>query len=208
MMRPTRVGDNVVPSVQNYTDKATVRAVQAALKAKGFDPGAVDGVYGPNTAAAVKKMQSAIGADPSGKIDSGVLATLQVSAPSAASVQQAMTDAAAVSTATQKMHASEANDPDTTDQAKVDQQKAVAQAAVDAAKKQVTTAATPAQKQVAQTQLVVAQQKLDALPSSSFFMRTVLGRPAWQVMLFGLGGLLLTVGVVTLIVPGKKAARR
>ena len=45
-----------VPAFAQGSD--TVRSVQQALKDKGFDPGPVDGVNGPETRAALKKYQS------------------------------------------------------------------------------------------------------------------------------------------------------
>lgn len=38
-----------------FTDKATIRAVQQALKDRGFSPGKIDGIYGPQTEAALFK---------------------------------------------------------------------------------------------------------------------------------------------------------
>jgi cell wall-associated NlpC family hydrolase len=49
-----------------YMSGADVTAVQAALAAKGYSPGAVDGVYGPNTEAAVKAFQSKNGLEVDG----------------------------------------------------------------------------------------------------------------------------------------------
>lgn len=69
----------------DYTDAKTVAAVQAALVAKGYDLGdtgpnkdGVDGVFGPKTKAAIKKMQTDAGLDPTGKIDEGVIMALKV----------------------------------------------------------------------------------------------------------------------------------
>lgn len=75
--------DNVtIPSVgQTYTDSVTVRAVQTALKSKGFDPGTIDGKYGPHTEAAIKKMQLSASMPQTGVIDYGVLMALGVSIP-------------------------------------------------------------------------------------------------------------------------------
>jgi peptidoglycan hydrolase-like protein with peptidoglycan-binding domain len=78
------LGADVIPSAgATYTDHDTVLAVQGALKARGFDPGPLDGIYGPKTGAAIRKMQAAVGAAQSGEIDYGVLAALNVSASSA-----------------------------------------------------------------------------------------------------------------------------
>jgi len=66
-----------------YTDAATVRAVQTALKSKGYDPGKIDGIYGPKTAEAVRNMQAAVDSmSTSGAIDARVLADLDILAPS------------------------------------------------------------------------------------------------------------------------------
>jgi len=62
-------------------DSTTVRAVQTALKAKGFDPGKIDGIYGPKTAAAIRSMQTAAGQTPTGDVDYSVLMALGVMAP-------------------------------------------------------------------------------------------------------------------------------
>ncbi|MEL7604079.1 MAG: peptidoglycan-binding protein, partial [Bacillota bacterium] len=51
-----------------YMSGSDVRVVQAALKAAGFDPGAIDGVYGPKTEAAVKAYQAANGLAADGKV--------------------------------------------------------------------------------------------------------------------------------------------
>ncbi len=76
----TVVGEDVIPTAgQNYdNDSVTVLAVQQALKAKGFNPGPLDGTYGPKTAAAVKALQGSLGAGQSGVIDEGVISALKV----------------------------------------------------------------------------------------------------------------------------------
>lgn len=50
---------NVIPSAQPTT-KAQVLALQKELKAQGYDPGPLDGVYGPKTAAAVAARNAAL----------------------------------------------------------------------------------------------------------------------------------------------------
>ena len=69
----------------NYTDAKTVLAVQAALVKRGYDLGSsgpkkdgVDGILGSKTKAAVKKLQTTLGVEPSGKIDEGVIMALGV----------------------------------------------------------------------------------------------------------------------------------
>lgn len=77
------LGADTIPSVSpdsGYTDSATVLAVQMALQAKGFSPGSLDGIMGPKTAAAIKRMQSSAGIPQTGVIDYGVLSALGVSA--------------------------------------------------------------------------------------------------------------------------------
>ena len=73
-----------IPSASTiYTDQPTVLAVQKALKLKGFDPGALDGIFGKKTLAAVKQLQAKLKSDQTGAIDYGVLMALGVSAPGA-----------------------------------------------------------------------------------------------------------------------------
>jgi uncharacterized protein (TIGR02594 family) len=47
---------------------SSVRAIQQALKEKGFDPGGIDGVWGRKTIAAVKQFQSEHGLDVDGVV--------------------------------------------------------------------------------------------------------------------------------------------
>ncbi len=61
-----------------YTDYATVYKVQNALKAKGFDPGTLDGPYGPNTSKAIKAFQTSQGLSPSGVIDDSLTNALGI----------------------------------------------------------------------------------------------------------------------------------
>jgi osmotically-inducible protein OsmY len=55
-----------------------VRAGQVALKDRGFDPGPIDGVYGPRTAAAVKEFQQKENLTVTGRLDSATLGKLDV----------------------------------------------------------------------------------------------------------------------------------
>jgi peptidoglycan hydrolase-like protein with peptidoglycan-binding domain len=72
---------NDILGAVTYTDSATVTSVQKALKARGFDPGKIDGVMGPNTEQAITAFQAANGLPPSGVIDSTVLMSLAVLPP-------------------------------------------------------------------------------------------------------------------------------
>ncbi|TCT12518.1 putative peptidoglycan binding protein [Tepidamorphus gemmatus] len=53
-----------------------IRAVQAELKKRGFNPGTVDGLMGPNTAAAIRAAESALGLPTTGNIGPGLVETL------------------------------------------------------------------------------------------------------------------------------------
>jgi peptidoglycan hydrolase-like protein with peptidoglycan-binding domain len=57
-------------------DGGGVRAVQAALRNKGFDPGSIDGVAGPMTKEAVRTFQSRYGMKPTGVVDNQSLFAL------------------------------------------------------------------------------------------------------------------------------------
>jgi peptidoglycan hydrolase-like protein with peptidoglycan-binding domain len=81
------LGEDIIPSAGlTYTDAATVHAVQTYLKAKGYDlgPGGVDGLWGKDTAKAVKKLQLDRNIPQTGVIDSGVLIATGVSVPTGA----------------------------------------------------------------------------------------------------------------------------
>lgn len=80
------LGADTIPSAgATYADSATTLAVQTALKTKGYDPGSLDGIYGPKTSAAIKSMQSAAGIPQTGVIDYGVLMALGIPVPPASS---------------------------------------------------------------------------------------------------------------------------
>ncbi len=59
-------------------DRDTVKSAQSELKARGYDPGAPDGVAGPQTRAAVEKFQSDQGLDQTGRLDAATLGKLNV----------------------------------------------------------------------------------------------------------------------------------
>jgi peptidoglycan hydrolase-like protein with peptidoglycan-binding domain len=60
-----------------------VKAAQQALKDKGHDPGAIDGMMGPKTQAAVRDFQGKEGLKASGRLDAETLAKLGVDAKGA-----------------------------------------------------------------------------------------------------------------------------
>jgi peptidoglycan hydrolase-like protein with peptidoglycan-binding domain len=55
-----------------------VREAQEALKAKGFDPGAIDGVMGPRTRAAVRDFQKQNGLPETGRLDTATASQLGI----------------------------------------------------------------------------------------------------------------------------------
>jgi hypothetical protein len=57
----------------------TVRSAQQALNARGYNAGAVDGVWGPGTESAVREFQRAQGLGETGTLDQPTLAALGVS---------------------------------------------------------------------------------------------------------------------------------
>jgi peptidoglycan hydrolase-like protein with peptidoglycan-binding domain len=57
-------------------DRKSVRSLQRALEAKGFDPGGIDGVVGPATRAAVSKFQDRYGMKATGEINNQTLFAL------------------------------------------------------------------------------------------------------------------------------------
>jgi lysozyme len=56
------------PAPPEFIDLTTIRGVQSALRAKGFDPGPVDGVFGAKTRAAVIAFQRVRGLTPDGVV--------------------------------------------------------------------------------------------------------------------------------------------
>ena len=57
---------------------STVRSAQAALNLQGYDTGAVDGQWGPNTQSAVRRFQAERGLSQSGTLDGATLSALGV----------------------------------------------------------------------------------------------------------------------------------
>lgn len=63
---------------QGSQDSGTVKSVQEALAAQGYDPGPVDGKLGSRTKSALKQAQKDKGVSESGQIDQQTLAALGV----------------------------------------------------------------------------------------------------------------------------------
>jgi hypothetical protein len=73
------------PSVPMAVSPQLVRSVQDTLKAKGIDPGPVDGIWGPRTHQALREFQDRQGIERTGQLDAGTLAALDVAGDGAAS---------------------------------------------------------------------------------------------------------------------------
>ena len=61
MTSPKKVNKQFTKQTKKATKQSIVSGIQKALKAKGFDPGAMDGKMGPGTAAALKAFQKSRG---------------------------------------------------------------------------------------------------------------------------------------------------
>ena len=59
-----------------------VRDLQARLKALGFDPGDIDGIPGPQTAAAIRRFEASRSLTPAGGVDRRTLQRLKEAGPS------------------------------------------------------------------------------------------------------------------------------
>ena len=64
------------PSSEDSRPKNLVRAVQERLKALGFEPGPIDGIYGPQTRRAIMDFQNAMNLQIDGKISSRLIGAL------------------------------------------------------------------------------------------------------------------------------------
>ena len=66
-------------------EQSLVRSVQQALNDQGYSTGAVDGVMGPHTQAALRKFQSAKGLQATGQLDPATIAALGMTQPAGSS---------------------------------------------------------------------------------------------------------------------------
>ncbi|MGE5391561.1 MAG: peptidoglycan-binding protein [Deltaproteobacteria bacterium] len=64
-----------------YMRGEDIRTVQTILSARGFDPGPVDGIYGPRTSAAVSEFQTAQGLPATGIVDIATYSALGITCP-------------------------------------------------------------------------------------------------------------------------------
>jgi hypothetical protein len=69
-------------------DRDKARRVQSALRAKGFDPGPIDGRIGAETKVAVKKFQDRYGIKATGTVDNQTLFALGVVGDQSAAVEE------------------------------------------------------------------------------------------------------------------------
>jgi peptidoglycan hydrolase-like protein with peptidoglycan-binding domain len=65
--------------VANKMDRGDTKNAQQALQAKGYNPGPIDGIYGPRTTAAVRDYQKAEGLKVTGQMDADTRAKLMAS---------------------------------------------------------------------------------------------------------------------------------
>jgi peptidoglycan hydrolase-like protein with peptidoglycan-binding domain len=66
-------------------DRGETKNAQQALQAKGYNPGPIDGVYGPRTTAAMRDYQKAEGLKVTGQMDADTRAKLMASGPATTS---------------------------------------------------------------------------------------------------------------------------
>jgi len=79
-------------------NRENVRAAQQALKDKGMDPGAVDGMMGPKTQAALRDYQKKEGLKETGRLDAETMSKLGVATKSSAGATDQSTPAASPTT--------------------------------------------------------------------------------------------------------------
>jgi len=65
-------------SSERQHSSRTVRRAQRALQQRGFNPGSIDGIYGPQTASAIEDFQRANNMQADGQLDNQVLQALNV----------------------------------------------------------------------------------------------------------------------------------
>jgi peptidoglycan hydrolase-like protein with peptidoglycan-binding domain len=71
--------------VSNKMERGDTKNAQQALQAKGYNPGPIDGVYGPRTTAAMRDYQKAEGLKVTGEMDADTRAKLMASGPATTS---------------------------------------------------------------------------------------------------------------------------
>lgn len=201
-------GDQVttIPTAgADYTDPKTVAAVQLALVRLGYDCGTsgpnhdgIDGMFGPKTKTAIKKMQGDLGMAQTGKIDEGVISALKVT-PGVLPPGVSLQDRAALQAQVALDAANQA--ADATTPAQVQQ---AAQAAVDAspplppeirqqamdALKKAKAAKTPADVKIAAAAVQKAAEDVHQQVKPSWWVEPTWagGPPRWQTVAGGSAG--------------------
>lgn len=206
-----------IPTTQLYNnDATTVRAVQNALKSRGYSL-AVDGKFGPETARTISAWQSANGFPVTGVCDYGVLNGLGVSPPGYAGTvlrTQAAYNSDAVLAESQKaQHAQTPYDPTQADlldlqkakeksdqeRAALEQQLRMAKSSLEAAQAKAATAKTVTEAQTAQKQVEVAQKQVEVAEAAVPTTPGLFGLSWIQVGLAGGGLAIAATGLVLLL---------
>src|SRR5690606_21182133 len=82
---PYRTPQSILRVTQPLTRGPATKRLQAALDKRGFDPGPIDGIYGPRTMAAVVAFQLEHGLVPDGEAGKETLKALKLTARNAGS---------------------------------------------------------------------------------------------------------------------------
>lgn len=209
-----------IPSVgQNYTDAKTVAAVQDALNSKRGESLVVDGILGPKTKTAIKKLQASVGADDNGRIDETVISALQVTPgvlPKGVSLQDraALQAQVALDAATDAEHATSGDDLAQAAQATLDASNAAAPppppdvvANAQAALAKAKSSSTPAEVAAAAKEVKSAALAVHNSVKPSWWVLPAWegGYERWKTALVALGGAGLAYLLVHLF--GKKKKR-
>jgi pentapeptide MXKDX repeat protein len=80
MKSDTMKSDSMKSDTMKSGNREQVKSAQEALKQKGFDPGAADGVMGPKTRAALKDFQKKEKLNETGRLDAETMSKLGVQA--------------------------------------------------------------------------------------------------------------------------------
>lgn len=86
-----------------HLDTTRMKSLQTTLDQQGFSPGQIDGLWGPNTAAALKRFQATKGLPESGRFDQATLDALGSTSAFLAPGAAAQADATAPASGTSKM---------------------------------------------------------------------------------------------------------
>jgi len=195
----------IVPKAgANYTDTKTVGAVQAALRDKGYSPGTIDGILGPNTKKAIKALQSDMGYDQTGIIDENIIRVLQVTPgvlpPGVTLREKSLLNAqVALDKATAAEHSATPSDVQDAAQAATDAANATdvppeVKAAVAAASSAARAARTSAQIQAAATQVKDAAQRVHSAIAYTWWTT-----PLWSNAPITRGEVIVGGGVIALL---------